>query len=834
MPPATPVPAAIDPGTLFKLIADCCQLPACTANPGEFDDQLSSLVHSALGLLGEVYHYHRDLQTYLPHRPGLPRSAPGLILPDGLKAEELPEATRHGEASARILLPLDQSTRPAALLAVATRDGSPLPPGLKAGLTSLAAAIGSCMERQEELARARHQTKKAEVLGQALFDINELAHHASNEQQLYQGLHHIVARLLNATNFFIALGEERGGEQFFRFVYYCDEFDSDLQGTAVRIDPEAPLSMTAYLMQSRQPKLLLPEDYDRFCRENNVNPIGKRAYSLVGAPFFGDHLTGVVLVQTYHQERYTEGDKDLLAYVARHIGEALGRKKALDEMRESERRYRILFEKSPLAMVSLDSTGTIIDCNEKFVEMMGSSRAKLIGFHSAAKSSPKMRQTIAQALAGEIAYYEDTYVSITGGKTSFLRGFFSPVTPGRTPTDIIAILEDITERKKDEEERQKIEKLSSLGVLAGGIAHDFNNILTGIMGNISFVRALLNQDHQGHGPLEEAIKATRKASELAQQLLTFAKGGEPEKKVVQLSRLLHDAIALSLGGSTVRPAISLSPKLHAIRADQGQLGQVINNLIINACQAMPKGGVLSIIGKNEHLAEGNHLALPAGNYVRLEFHDQGCGIAMAHLSKIFDPYFSTKSGGTGLGLAAAYSIIKRHLGHIEVHSQEGLGSSFILHLPAAIEAEAAPPRHASPRPTTGGRLLVMDDDRMIRDLATAMLGHLGYTVVSCGDGEAAITLYRQALAEGQPFLAVILDLTIPGGLGGKEAAEQLLAIDDQARLIVSSGYSNDPIMADHRAFGFSGAIAKPYTMEEFQTVLNSLPPRPPQERPKKA
>jgi PAS domain S-box-containing protein len=946
-------PPPIHAGTFLQLIASCCSLPANLLEPAEFDRRVKDHICTELCLVAEIYHYHSESHRYHPYRPGAaatPAASP-LLLQD-LDANDLPEIRERGEKRTRLLLPFGQSQIPSALLAVTGDDDRLIPEGIDAGLTALVAALGTSFDNLaalHQLQQVQQQAQQADLLRQALYDINETAHSATSEQDLYLGLHRIVARLINAANFLIALRAERQDGQYIRFVYYCDEFDSALQGTEVRIDPTTPLSMSAYVMQCGRPLLLQPEDYDHFCRDNNLKPLGQRAFSLIGVPFRGENLTGVVIVQSYRETRYNEQDRELLAYVARHIGDALSRKKVLDEMRETneifslflryspvhvyikevcdtgsrllrmsrayaasldnsipekligksmeelfppefaaktsaddrrvvsggtplqteehlngktystikfpihqggktllagysiditerrqmletlqenERRYRILFERSPLAMVSFDSSGTIIDCNEKFVEMMGSSRDKLIGFHSAGKSSPKMRQTIAKALAGKTAYYEDAYVSITGGKSSFLRGFFSPVSPGRTPTDVIAILEDITERRKDEEERQKIEKLSSLGVLAGGIAHDFNNILTGIMGNVSFVQALLNDEHQGQEPLTEATKAAKKAGELAGQLLTFAKGGEPDKKVVRLAELLHDAVSLSLGGAKVRPAITLDPELSAIRADKAQLMQVLNNLIINACQAMPNGGVLSIVGRNEQNAKGNPLGLAAGHYVRLEFHDQGCGIAEEHLAKIFDPYYSTKAGGTGLGLAAAYSIVKRHQGRIEVQSQEGSGTTFIIHLPAAVEAGPVQKEIRKPHLTSdGGHILVMDDDRMIRDLAMAMLRHLGYTVVSCADGEEAVVLYKEAMRQGNPFQAVILDLTIPGGLGGKETAEQLLACDPTAWLIVSSGYSNDPIMADYQAFGFSGAIAKPYTMEEFQAVLNCRPPR---------
>lgn len=500
------------------------------------------------------------------------------------------------------------------------------------------------------------------------------------------------------------------------------------------------------------------------------------------------------------------------------------RQRAEEALRDSERRYRIIFERSPLALISFDSEGTIVDFNDKFVEMMGSSREKLLGINTARQSSPKMREAIKKALAGETATFEDLYTSITAGRTAYLRAKFSPVVPGRSPTDVIATLEDITELKRHEAEQHKLEKLESLGVLAGGIAHDFNNVLTGIMANISFAKLLIEPCHAAGKPLEEAEKATKRAAEISQQLLTFARGGEPNKKVISFQHLILESASLMLRGSNVKAVLNVPESLHSLIADEGQISQVLNNLILNAAQSMPGGGTLTVTANNIALSAGNSLGLPAGSYVKAELRDQGCGISPENLKRIFDPYFSTKAAGTGLGLASAFSIIQRHNGNISVNSTNGAGTVFTLYLPSIDISRAEHRQSASEKSGKGqrGTVLVMEDEEMIRDIVATMLNHLGYKAKTCASGEEAVELYLKAVAAGDPFRAVIMDLTIPGGMGGKQAAEQILASFPKARLIVSSGYSNDPVMANFKEFGFCGAIAKPYNVREFEQVLNSL------------
>jgi signal transduction histidine kinase/CheY-like chemotaxis protein len=388
---------------------------------------------------------------------------------------------------------------------------------------------------------------------------------------------------------------------------------------------------------------------------------------------------------------------------------------------------------------------------------------------------------------------------------------------------VIGIMVDVTDRRKYEEERLKMDKLESLGVLAGGIAHDFNNIITGILGNISLARIYLDQSHKSFRPLGAAEKASQRAAELAHQLLTFARGGIPIKKTITLQHIINECVSFNLRGSNVQGVIDIPDSIHAVEADEGQISQAFGNIILNGVQAMPGGGTLEIHGENVTLGDKNKMALPPGKYVKIDFMDKGCGITVENQEKIFDPYFTTKAKGTGLGLSSAYSIIIRHGGFIDLHSVIGAGTTFTCFLPSTGEiipeqrADLESPDVGDP---VGGAVLVMDDEEMIRDIAAEILDYLGFQATTCTKGEEAVELYKSAKESGSPFYAAIMDLTIPGGMGGKEAAEKILEIDPDARLIVSSGYSVDPVMAHYKSYGFRGAVGKPYEAKEIARVLS--------------
>jgi two-component system, cell cycle sensor histidine kinase and response regulator CckA len=512
------------------------------------------------------------------------------------------------------------------------------------------------------------------------------------------------------------------------------------------------------------------------------------------------------------------------------IRDSTERLQAEQLLRESEATLRTLMESMPAGVWWFNEAGEVEYLNARFVELFGYTLEELPGvedWYRHAYPDPEQRAARLQArnaliaearLSGAPVPPQETMVT---GRDGCLRHIIvnTQFSKGRT----LEIFTDITEQEFIHNELLKVQKMESLGVLAGGIAHDFNNILTGIMGNISFAQLILKTE-EARQPLQAAEKASQRAAELAHQLLTFAKGGQPIKKVVSVRHLVGEAISLSLRGTNVQGKIELPAELHDIEADAGQINQAFSNIAINAVHAMRGGGTLTVSGDNVVLESGSRLPLPPGPYVRLVFRDVGCGIHQADLKNIFDPYFTTKSGGNGLGLASTLSIVRKHGGHVLVHSEVGVGTSFTFYLPATSEAppscETSSAGVLESRP--GGKVLVMDDEEMLRTLSTKILEHLGYQVTTCVNGEEAIELYARAKEEDAPYFAVIMDLTIPGGMGGKEAAQRILAYDPDAKLVVSSGYSNDLALSDYGNYGFCGAVVKPYKVAELADTLEAL------------
>jgi nitrogen-specific signal transduction histidine kinase/ActR/RegA family two-component response regulator len=384
------------------------------------------------------------------------------------------------------------------------------------------------------------------------------------------------------------------------------------------------------------------------------------------------------------------------------------------------------------------------------------------------------------------------------------------------------VFRDITEKRRFETELLRSSKLESLGVLAGGIAHDFNNILSIVLGNVSLCKMISDPNSEIHSRLSNAEKGCHRARDLTQQLLTFAKGGAPIRKAASIQEIVQESAAFAARGSGVICKHESDPDLWPVEADEGQISQVFNNLVINAVQAMPRGGSLKTRAKNCSVTEAMSLPVRPGRYVHIIVEDSGCGISSEQIGRIFDPYYTTKKNGSGLGLATTYAIIQKHDGCITVESRVGHGTTFQIYLPASNSAPQLKNAEPHALPKGVGRILVMDDELPIRDIARASLVHLGYEVDTAEHGNEALEKFQSAKSEGRPYTAVIMDLTVPGGMGGKETMERLLDIDPKVQAIVSSGYSHDPVMANYRDFGFAGVVEKPYKIESLAKALAAI------------
>jgi len=390
------------------------------------------------------------------------------------------------------------------------------------------------------------------------------------------------------------------------------------------------------------------------------------------------------------------------------------------------------------------------------------------------------------------------------------------------PKYIILIGRDVRDRKRIEAQIHHTQKMDAIATLAGGIAHDFNNLLGVITGNVSYALSLVNRDDELYHVLLETKNGAKQAQSLTRQLLTFASGGAPIKKISKLNPLIEEAAQFVSRGAKSTCRFDLSPELWPADVDEGQISQVIHNMVINSIQAMPQGGVVTIKTQNVEISPENCFALKEGRYIQITIEDQGTGIKESVLKKIFDPFFSTKDKGSGLGLATAYSIMKRHGGQLKVYSEVGKGTAFHLFLPASPQESCVPIKKRAHEHLGRGRILLMDDQQSILKMVGRILHGMGYETVFASDGTQAIDVYQKAYETGQTFDLVILDLTIPGGMGGTETMVELQKIDPDVRAVVSSGYSNAPVMSAYENYGFCGVIPKPYSKGQLAELLNEL------------
>ncbi len=427
---------------------------------------------------------------------------------------------------------------------------------------------------------------------------------------------------------------------------------------------------------------------------------------------------------------------------------------------------------------------------------------------------------------------------ITTGKTEFnvVPGYPSPDSPVKwlelysypikdkktnEVKGIVEFVRDITDKVNAENEVAKLKKLEALGILAGGIAHDFNNILTGIFGNLEIAQLKMSKEDPSYKYIENAFNSLERAKNLTKQLLTFSKGGEPILDVINLKDLIKTVVTFDLTGSNIKPHFKFSKNLWQAKADKGQISQVISNLTINAKEAMPEGGNIYITAENVKDYEIHEIGLK-GDFVKITFKDEGIGIPEKNLEKIFDPFFSTKNKGSGLGLSISYSIIKRHNGHIRVYSKEDVGTTFEIFLPAAKEETQKNKKNKSfigEFRNKNFSILIIDDEDVVREVLKETLEFHGFKVEEASNSKEAIEKYKK-----NKFDLVLLDLTLPGDISGRKIGEKILEIDKNAKIIIASGYSDDPVLSNYKKYGFCGKITKPFTIDilisEIKKVLS--------------
>jgi len=497
---------------------------------------------------------------------------------------------------------------------------------------------------------------------------------------------------------------------------------------------------------------------------------------------------------------------------------------ARDEMEAGLEKYSDLYDFAPVGYLTLDREGTIREANLASASLLGIERSRLVkrrlGLCVSAADRPAFDAFLTRVFESKAREFCEVTLLNEGKPPVQVRIEAAVAASGR---ECRAVLEDITEHKRAEEDRLILNKLESTGILVGGIGHDFNNLLTMILLNLEVAQTLIPPGEELAHFLEQAKHAAVTSAGLIQQLLAFSNEGAPVRKPTRLSGVIHDSVRLAASGSRLRCDFFLAEDLWLAEVDAGQIGQVMRNLVLNAREAMPEGGVISVRAENAVLGPQEDPSLPPGDYVRVSITDWGGGIPKEVLPKIFDPYFSTKQRasqkGMGLGLAICHQVIQQHGGAIAVKSEPGVGTTFCLHLPASrklLQKEKTSVPTSHPR---HGRILVMDDEEVVRKLVRRLLQQMGHEVELVEDGHRAVEAYGSAKGQGRPFDAVILASRVRAGVGGQEAIRELLKIDPDVKAIIMSGYANDPAVLEPERYGFKGVLAKPFDRDSLRKIL---------------
>jgi len=671
--------------------------------------------------------------------------------------------------------------------------------------------------------------KQSEDLQSALYTISEATHSSGSLNDIFAKIHQTIQHLMPAENFYICLHDT--SVDLLTFPYFVDAKDS-------APDPYVPRNgLTEYVLRESTPLLLSEQSLKDMADREQIDLKGTLPVDWLGVPLLAEgKVMGVLAVQSYTEGiRYSLKDKEILSFVSDQVALTIARKKTESDLANERERLAVTLRSITDGVITTDVNGNVTMINQMAENLTGVSYKEASGKPIDQvyriideQSGEPLKTPIDKMLESEKLSSIPREIILVGkqDRKFIIADSIAPLRDDSSKNiGTVIVFRDLSEQREMEKEVLKSRKLESVGVLAGGIAHDFNNILSSILGNISLAKLTKNSPEKIEELLNNAEEGTTRAAKLTKQLLTFSKGGAPVKEEAAIGELVQNSVQFALRGSNVRPKIIQEKDVWSANVDTGQIDQVMQNLIINADQAMPEGGTIVVrIGNRIINSQTEVTGLEPGKYIVIQVTDQGGGISEENLAKIFDPYFTTKSTGSGLGLATSYAIVQKHGGTIAAHSKIEHGTTMTVFLPAGgdpftMNNKKSESEELVPGSRHGGSILLLDDDPSVHKTAKAMLEELGYSVAHAMDGEEVINCYRDSMKKGTPFDAVILDLTIPGGMSGKEAAETLTREFPEVRTIVSSGYSTDPVMAEFEKYGFLGKVEKPYNLTQLAETV---------------
>ncbi len=699
----------------------------------------------------------------------------------------------------------------------------------------LRASLEMALYKHSSESRVRHLN----LVLRAVRDINQLITHEHDTTSLLEGACGILVRTRGYR--LVWFGTRREDDGRIVPVAAAGNETDYLDGITISTDcGEHSKGPTARAYLGRQPvvfrDLAANPDYEPW----RAKAIAHGFVSSAAIPMLhADRLAGVMSVYADADDPTVFDDEEVnllqevandIAFAIRSIEDERARLASERELAREKERLAVTLKCIGDGVITTDTSGNVVMMNKAAERLTGWKQAEAAGKPSESVFSIISDSTrtaypdpVKKAIHTRDIVTLDFHALLVArdGTEYSIADSCSPILDDAGHiTGAVIVFSDVTEKRKLMESAQRTQKLESLGILAGGIAHDFNNLLGGIYGNMEMAR-MSSKDPSVNGFLDAMLSTLERARGLTNQLLTFSKGGSPNRRTDKLFPLVHEAVEFALSGSNVAYAFEVPDDLWLCDFDTAQVAQVFDNIALNAVQAMPAGGTVKVEAANVELPHGGHTTLPEGRYVSVTVTDDGQGIPFEVLPRIFDPFFTTKQDGNGLGLAIAYSTVKKHGGTIDVKSEPGKGCSFTVLLPASAKTSPSARYMQGFISKGSGRVLIMDDDLALRNTYSVMLANLGYSTRCAGDGNEAIRIFTEETAAKRPFSAVVLDLTVHGGMGGREAAAEIRKIDSRVPIIVSSGYSEDEVFADPAKFGFSGSIRKPFTLSELSRCLSS-------------